>query len=45
MIVVASAIDKALVLRKAESSRHSHRSPAMCDKVKFEVGGIEIIED
>jgi hypothetical protein len=45
VIVVASGIDKALVLRKAESGRHSHRSPAMCDAVPFRVSGIEILED
>ena len=45
VIVVAGSIDKALTLKKAERSRLSHRSPAMCDKVVVELTGIEILDD
>ena len=45
VIIQASEIDKQMVLKKAESSRNSHRTPIMCNKIIFEVSGVEILDD
>eukprot|EP00597_Dinobryon_sp_UTEXLB2267_P018080 CAMPEP_0201114058 /NCGR_PEP_ID=MMETSP0812-20130820/78180_1 /ASSEMBLY_ACC=CAM_ASM_000668 /TAXON_ID=98059 /ORGANISM="Dinobryon sp., Strain UTEXLB2267" /LENGTH=977 /DNA_ID=CAMNT_0047377649 /DNA_START=1245 /DNA_END=4175 /DNA_ORIENTATION=+ len=39
IVVAANAVDKALVLRKAESSKSSHRSSALCNRLIVEVQG------
>eukprot|EP00600_Ochromonadales_sp_CCMP1393_P002334 CAMPEP_0174981508 /NCGR_PEP_ID=MMETSP0004_2-20121128/15932_1 /TAXON_ID=420556 /ORGANISM="Ochromonas sp., Strain CCMP1393" /LENGTH=1148 /DNA_ID=CAMNT_0016233267 /DNA_START=13 /DNA_END=3459 /DNA_ORIENTATION=- len=44
-IVQVAALNKDLVLKKAEKNRSSHRTPVMCDKVVFEVTGVEILQD
>lgn len=45
IVQAATSLDKAAVLRKAEKNRVCHRTPAMCDKVVFEVTGVEILEE
>jgi hypothetical protein len=45
VIVVASNIDKNLVVKKAHENRVSHRTTKMCDRVLFEVEGFEILND
>jgi hypothetical protein len=42
---VAASLDREAVLKKAEKNRTCHRTPAMCDRVVFEVTGVEILED
>lgn len=37
-------LDREAVLRKAEKNRTCHRTPAMCDRVVFEVTGMEILD-
>lgn len=43
VIMVATAIDRELVLKKAEANRLFHRSPAQCDRVLAEARGYEIL--
>ena len=45
VLQAATTLNKSLVLSKAEKNRICHRTPAMCDKVVFEVTGVEILED
>ena len=45
LVQAATSLDKRSVLGKAEKNRSSHRTPTMCDKVVFEVTGVEILED
>jgi len=45
VIIQASEIDKQLVLKKAERNVNSHRTPTMCNKVIFEVSGMEILQE
>jgi hypothetical protein len=44
VIVVASTINKELVVKKAEASRRCHRSTSMCDQLLAEVQGFEILD-
>jgi dynein assembly factor 5 len=45
IVVAAHAVDKALVLKKAESSKDSHRSSALCNRLIVEVQGFEILDE
>jgi len=45
IVQVATTLDKNAVLKKAEKNRSCHRTPVMCDKVVFEVTGVEILEE
>lgn len=45
VIIIASKLDKALVIKKATGSRSSQRTPEMCDKILYEIQGFEILED
>ena len=45
IVQVATSLDKNAVLKKAEKNRTCHRTPVMCDKVVFEVTGVEILEE
>ena len=45
IVVAANSIDKNLVIKKAENSKQSHRSPSLCNRILVEVQGFEILED
>lgn len=45
IVQLAKSLDKDAVLKKADKNRSCHRTPVMCDKVVFEVTGVEILED
>eukprot|EP01034_Spumella_vulgaris_P021360 gene21362-27390_t len=45
VITTAAALDKALVLKKANANRVNHRSPVLCDRLVVEAQGFEILED
>lgn len=45
IVVAANNVDKELALKKAENSKNSHRSPALCQRIISEVQGFEILED
>lgn len=44
IVQAATSLDREVVLRKAEKNRACHRTPVMCDRVAFEVTGVEILE-
>ena len=44
VILVISRINKDLVIQKASLNKESHRSPDLCNKIIFEVKGIEILD-
>ena len=45
IVQVAKTLDKSAVLKKAEKNRDCHRTPVMCDRVMFEVTGVEILSE
>ena len=45
IVVAANCIDKSLVVKKAENSKNSHRSSALCNRLLVEIQGFEILED
>ena len=45
VILVAGKIDPILVVKKAEENRLSQRTTDFCDRIIFEVKGIEVLND
>jgi hypothetical protein len=45
IVQCATSLDREAVLRKAEKNRTCHRTPAMCDRVAFEVTGVEVLDN
>ena len=45
VILVASKLDSALVVKKAGQCRLSQRTPEFCDKILYEIQGYEILPD
>ena len=45
IVIAANHIDKDLVVKKAENSKNSHRSSALCNRLLVDVQGFEILDD
>jgi hypothetical protein len=45
VIIIASKLDKSLVIQKATGNRLSQRTTEMCDKILYEIQGFEILEE
>ena len=45
VILVAGKIDPSLVVKKAEQNRLSQRTTDFCDRIVFEVKGIQVLSD
>jgi hypothetical protein len=45
VIIIASKLDKLLVIQKATGNRLSQRTTEMCDKILYEIQGFEILEE